>query len=140
MGLPRMEKIFSLINPGTLLHLILRENDFQGRTEIIDDDNFLQLSTLKLNKNQEFPAHRHLLKKTNFTEFWAQESWVVVKGAVEVTYFDLNDTEIVKKIVTEGEVSVTLKGGHAYKVIENSRVIEFKTGPYFGREADKILI
>lgn len=135
-----MEKIFSLLDEARLLHIIVNENDFEKRNEIIPDENFLQLATIDLSRNQEFAAHRHLLKNVNFSEFWAQESWVVIKGSVEVTYFDIDDTEIFKRVISAGEASITLQGGHAYKVLEDAKVYEFKTGPYFGRDADKIFI
>ena len=73
-----MEKIFSLLEQTHLLHIIVHESDFEGRKEIIPENNFLQLATIKLEKNQEFAAHRHLLKDVNFDQFWAQESWVVM--------------------------------------------------------------
>jgi len=135
-----MKKIYSRVNQSLLLHLILDDLDFSDRLEVIHEDNFLQLATMSLLKGQEFAAHRHLDKQVNFSKFHAQESWVVMSGAVAVTYFDIDDTEIQSQIVKAGEVSITLHGGHSYKVIENSKVLEFKTGPYFGRDADKIFL
>ena len=135
-----MEKIFSLLDRSNLLHVIVRESDFAGRKEIIPENNFLQLATIRLEENQQFAAHRHLLKNVNFDQFWAQESWVVIKGSVEVTYFDIDDTEIFKRVINAGEASITLQGGHAYKVLKDAMVYEFKTGPYFGRDADKVFI
>jgi hypothetical protein len=135
-----VKKIYSRVNESLLLHLILDDLDFSDRLEIIQEDNFLQLATMSLLKGQEFAAHRHLDKDVNFSKFHAQESWVVMSGAVAVTFFDIDDTEIETHIVEAGGVSITLRGGHSYKVIENSRVLEFKTGPYLGRDADKMFL
>lgn len=135
-----MKSIYSLVNPTLLLHLILDQSDFNGRNEIIPEKNFLQLASIDGTKGQKFAAHRHIPKVVNFDEFYAQESWVVLHGAVKVTYFDIDDTEIDQLIIQAGEVSVTLLGGHAYEVLEDARVLEFKTGPYFGKNADKIFI
>jgi hypothetical protein len=135
-----MKKIYSRVNQSLLLHLILDELDFSDRLEIIHEDNFLQLASMSLLEGQEFAAHKHLDKDVNFRKFHAQESWVVMSGAVAVTYFDIDDTEIETQIIETGGVSITLHGGHSYKVIENSRVLEFKTGPYLGRDADKIFL
>jgi hypothetical protein len=135
-----MLKIYSKVSPDELLHIILQASDFNGRLEIIEPNNFLQLATLKLDTGQEFAAHRHLEKPVNFMNYIAQESWVVVEGAVEVIYFDLDDLEIATHKLRTGEVSITLRGGHQYKILEDSKILEFKTGPYLGREADKVFI
>jgi len=135
-----MKQIYSKLNPSLLLHVVLGQSDFSGRQEIISEQNFLQLATLELAKGQEFSAHRHIEKNVNFSKFYAQESWVVLSGEVEVFYFDINDLEIDRQTLHAGEVSITLQGGHGYKILENAKVLEFKTGPYFGREADKIFI
>jgi hypothetical protein len=135
-----MKSIFSAVNPSLLLHIILNQSDFQGRQEIIPDQNFLQLASIESPKGQKFLAHRHLPKVVNFQEFYAQESWVVIQGAVKVTFFDIDNLEIDQQIIKAGEVSVTLLGGHAYEILEDAKVLEFKTGPYFGKNADKIFI
>lgn len=135
-----MKQIYSRVDRKLLLHIVIGESDFSGRQEVISEENFLQLATLDLPKDQEFSAHRHLEKDVNFSQFYAQESWVVLSGEVEVTFFDIDDTRIDTYNLREGEVSITLRGGHAYKIVENAKILEFKTGPYFGREADKIFI
>lgn len=76
-----MEKIYSKIEPKTLLHLINRLDDINGIKDVAPVDEFLQLATLKMQKGQTFKAHKHIVfeKLTNM----AQESWIVVKGSVK---------------------------------------------------------
>ena len=135
-----MRKIYSKVNSTVLLHIIVDQNFSEVREEIIPEDNFLQLSTLLLTKNTKFDAHRHLDKEVTFTKFHAQEAWIVLSGSVEVTYFDLDDSEICKHIIKSGEITISLLGGHAYRILDDSRILEFKTGPYLGINLDKIHI
>ena len=71
----------------------------------------------------------------------AQESWVVIKGLVEVTFYDIDDTILDKVILNPGDVSITYRGGHNYKILsDDTLVYEFKTGPYLGQQYDKVFI
>ena len=71
----------------------------------------------------------------------AQESWIVIEGRVEVTYFDLDDSILKKVIINKGECTITYRGGHNYLSLEdNTNVYEMKTGPYFGQKFDKEFI
>lgn len=135
-----MKKIYSRIDPAKLLHIIVDGSFLKPREEIIPENNFLQLSKLSLINGKEFEPHRHIEKEVTFSKFHAQEAWVVLSGRVEVYYFDLDDTEISRHILTSGETSVTLLGGHNYRALNDSRVLEFKSGPYLGVQRDKVKI
>lgn len=134
-----MEKIYSKVDPKVLLHLINRLDEIDGRTDIAPEEEFLQLATLKMSKNQTFKPHKHinLVKETNI----AQESWVVIKGSVKCIFYDLDDTIIAEPVLYPGDCSMTFRGGHNYLVMEEDTIVyEYKTGPYLGQEFDKKFI
>lgn len=134
-----MEKIYSTIEPTTLLHLINRLNEIDGRTDVAPVEEFLQLATLKMKKGQTFKAHKHitLVKETNI----AQESWIVIKGSVKCIFYDLDDTIIAEPILYPGDCSMTFRGGHNYLILEEDTIVyEYKTGPYLGQELDKVFL
>ena len=137
-----MEKILSRINPGLLLHFIVRRNDFiHGRQDLIEPDNFLQCSMLNLGKGKTFQPHQHIWKNRKEGRVIAQESWVVIKGWVKVFFYDTDDQLIKTAVLGAGDASYTLQGGHNYEILEDdTRVYEFKTGPYEGQEKDKVFI
>jgi hypothetical protein len=135
-----MEKIFSLVDSEKLIHFVHRREDFRDRQELIEASEFLQLSSQTIRSGQSFQAHRHIPKQIAIGEITAQESWVVISGKVEASYFDLDDTFITSLILSPGDASVTLAGGHSYRVLEEALVYEFKTGPYLGVEFDKKFI
>ena len=137
-----MKKYYSLLDQNKILHIIFRLDDFErmkidSRQDIIDVNQFLQLSVMKLEKNKTFKPHYHIWKKGE-DKVIAQESWVVIKGAVKCSFFDIDGKLIAEPTLSEGDCSVTLAGGHTYKILKkNTFVYEFKTGPYKGQDNDK---
>ena len=134
-----MQKIYSKIEPGTLLHLIYRLTEVEGRTNISPDNEFLQLASIKMKKGQTFKAHKHIIleKTTNI----AQESWLVIKGSVKCIFYDLDDQIIAEPILYPGDCSMTFRGGHNYLILEEDTIVyEYKTGPYMGQQLDKMFL
>tara|TARA_Y100001970_G_C14246597_1_gene868708 strand:- start:1669 stop:2100 length:432 start_codon:yes stop_codon:yes gene_type:complete len=140
-----MELIYSKVETDKLLHIIHRSSDFHNiedghRTDVVGADEFIQLSALNMDKGHTFKPHKHIWKPGE-DECIAQESWVVIKGSVECIFYDLDDTIIEKPILKPGDCSVTLGGGHTYKILEHGTLVyEYKTGPYKGQELDKKFI
>lgn len=136
-----MYKIYSKINPSILLHLINRFDEITERTNVADNHQFLQLATLRMPKDQTFKPHKHIYKQTPRSTIIAQESWVVIKGSVQCSFYDLDGTFIEHQIISAGDCSMTFEGGHTYTILEDDTVVyEYKTGPYTGQLEDKVFI
>ena len=132
-----MQKIYSKIEPETLLHLVHRLDEIEGRTNVAPENEFIQLATLKMEKGTTFIPHKHIWKDGE-DKVMAQESWVVIKGSVKVIMYDLDDTIIETPILYPGDCSMTFRGGHYYEILEEDTIVyEYKTGPYKGVENDK---
>ena len=136
-----MEKIYSKVQPERLLHIINRLEDIEGRQDIVPVDNFIQCATLKMENGKTFPPHKHITKDRHYNEQIAQESWVVMNGAVICKFYDLDDTLISEPVLKPGDASFTLYGGHTYEILENDTIVyEYKTGPYEGQKLDKVFL
>ena len=137
-----MEKYYSKVKEGTLLHVVFRKEDFKpGRINIISPDEFLQCAALQLNAGTTFRPHKHFEREVTDKDRIPQESWVILKGRVKVIMYDLDDSIIATPILYEGDASFTLRGGHNYQILQdNSLILEMKTGKYSGQENDKIFI
>jgi hypothetical protein len=136
-------KIYSKVKPEKLLHIVyplMISNNSNSREDIIPETEFLQLSALDLKEGKTFKPHKHVWRDSPTESIIAQESWVVISGSVEVTYYDIDDKILNKFTLFPGDVSITLAGGHNYLALENSFVYEFKTGPYEGQKKDKVFI
>ena len=109
-----MYKIYSKKEPDKLLHMVYRFDDIalkaeMSRDDIIPEEHFLQLSSIKLNKNQTFRPHQHIWKESTKKEVIAQESWVVLQGKVKCTFYDLDGKVIDEPILEIGDCSITLE-------------------------------
>lgn len=135
-----IKKFYSKIKPGELLHLVTDINKLnEERIDVAPEREYLQLALLNFKKGKTFKPHKHIHKE-KITDI-AQESWFVYKGSVECIFYDLDDTILTKEKITQGQISMTFRGGHNYKILEdNTLVLEYKTGPYLGIENDKKFI
>jgi len=136
-----MIKINSKVKDA-VLHLVYRpDEDVEMRTELVDPDQFIQCSYLKMDEGTTFRPHKHIWKSPNYKRVIAQESWVVIRGSVEVLFYDVDGELLETHILEAGDSSFTLEGGHTYKILEdNTLVYEYKTGPYEGQELDKVFL
>ena len=132
------DRIYSKVEPGKLIHIVCRPNELSNtRTDIVEEEQYLQLAILNFNKGKTFRPHKHIYKPVPKSAI-AQESWVVMSGKVEVIFYDIDDTVVEKRILEAGDLSITLFGGHNYLILEdNTLVLEYKTGPYYGQASDK---
>lgn len=139
-----IEKIYSRVNTEKLLHLVYRPTSVVNdtyREDIVQVENFIQCSYLKLPKNKTFKPHKHVFKSRQYDKQIAQESWVVIKGSVKCIFYDLDDSVIATPILYPGDASFTLQGGHTYEILEDNTIVyEYKTGPYEGQKYDKEFI
>lgn len=136
-----MEKIYSKVEEGKVLHIIVRRDDItKGRNDIVPEDNFIQCSTLNMKRDTTFRPHKHIWKERT-RNIIAQESWVVIQGSVMGTFYDLDDKVLKEVVLYPGDASFTLEGGHNYYILEDDTLVyEYKTGPYEGQLFDKTFI
>jgi hypothetical protein len=133
-----MKKIYSKIEKNKLLHIIYNVNEVTHRDDIIPEENFLQVSVVRKNKNFKPKLHKHIFKNVDFKMSIAQECWFVYKGQIIVYHYDIDDTLIGTEILSEGDMNITLGGGHTLEtLVDDTIIIESKNGPYFGVEFDK---
>lgn len=132
--------IYSKVKPEVLLHAITRKKDItHQRNNISPNEQFLQASCFKMEKDKTFRPHKHItqIRKTTIT----QESWVVIQGKVKAILYDINDEIIATPVLDIGDSSMTFLGGHNYVALEDDTLVyEYKTGPYNGIGKDKVFI
>ena len=132
-----MKRFYSHIEPNKLIFSLLRLKDITNyREDLSPDSEYLQVSGRKLAKGVSVAPHRHIPieRKTDIT----QEAWVVLEGSVRGTFYDLDNTILYETNINAGDCVVLYRGGHSLEVKdEDTLFYEFKTGPYYGVEADK---
>jgi hypothetical protein len=132
--------IYSKIEPTQILHIINRKADIkEGRADLVEPDQFIQCAALKQKQGISYNPHRHIMYPRSEV-YITQESWVVISGLVQVTLYDLDNSILHTDVLEPGDCSITLQGGHNYSFMQDGLVYEFKTGPYHGKEKDKVFI
>ena len=135
-----MEKIYSKVKSGVLLHIINRKEDITiQRQDLSPEEEFLQVSCFSVGKEKKPNPHKHIeqIRTTDIT----QESWLIVEGSIKITLYDLDDKIIKEEILKSGDCLITFRRGHYFTVLEeNTKIYEYKTGPYQGKEKDYVPI
>ena len=117
-----------------------RDKTRDFRFDVAPEEQFIQVSALKLEAGKTFRPHKHIWKEAPEPEVVAQESWCVMKGRVKAHFYDLDDSLLGEYELSAGDISLTFEGGHSYTILEDAKVYEYKTGPYQGVEKDKVFL
>jgi hypothetical protein len=118
-----------------LLSIIIRNNYSREGIHFFTPDNFSQqLGYMNREKGFEIVPHVHNLIKREV--LLTQEILFIKSGKVRIDYFDDNKKYLESRIVEKGDVVLLAAGGHGFKMLEKSEIIEVKQGPYCG-ELDK---
>lgn len=134
-----MHKIYNDTNE--LQYIIYYASELKdGRYDIVPDDKMLQVSISKHKKDHHPKAHKHLFKDLPKSAI-TTECWIVFRGKIRIELYKDHNTIIQEAVLSEGDILVTLFGGHTYKVLEeNTIVYEIKLGPFYGTKKDKDFI
>ena len=132
--------IFSRVDSSILLHIITKATDITNeRHNLTPENKFLQIGAMRLNNSKTFKPHKHLKNLRNTDE--THEAWIIIKGKIKAILYDIDDTIIHTEILSSGDCTVTFRGGHTYECLEDDTLAyEFKNGPYYGMEKDKVCI
>lgn len=132
-----MKQIYSKVKPDKIILSLLRYDEIsEYRTDICPDEEYLQISGRKIKNGTKMKPHKHIPidRKTDIT----QEAWIVFDGCILGKFYDLDDSFLYETKIKKGDVIVLFRGGHSLEVLEENTIFyEFKTGPYYGVDADK---
>lgn len=120
-----------IIHNGLLLAIIIRSDFHKDGIAFLTPDNFSQqLGYMNRPEGYVIQPHTHnaVERKVELT----QEVLFIKSGTVRVDFY--NDTQIYieSRILLKGDVILLAHGGHGFKMIEPSEMIEVKQGPYCG--------
>jgi len=123
---------------GKTLALILRARfDKEGVNFVTAEDNPIQLGILKHRQGVKIKPHIHRASAKVINS--VQEVLHIEYGRVEVDFYD-DGEKIRTTILNMGDTILLISGGHGFDILEDSKIIEVKQGPYEGVERDKKLL
>jgi hypothetical protein len=124
-----------IYNEGLELAVILRANYSKPGIEFLTPNSYSQqLGYMNRPSGYEIAPHVHnpVMREVAFTK----EVLIIKTGKVRVDFYDDNQSYIESKILNPGDIILLAFGGHGFKMLEASEIIEVKQGPYAG-DADK---
>jgi uncharacterized protein YjlB len=89
-----------------------------------------QLGYMKREKNYVIEPHVHNPVKREVV--WTQEVLFIKSGKVRVDFYDDDKNYLESRVIQQGDVILLASGGHGFKMLEESEIIEVKQGPYSG--------
>ena len=110
----------------------------KGVDFLTKDHDLLQLGFIKHKKNHYIKPHIHL-KKPRIINY-CTEVLLIEKGRVKIKFFNNSSFDIKKdKILSKGDIIILFQGGHGFKILEKTKIIEIKQGPYVEGKDKKII-
>jgi len=120
--------------------IIVSPDDFSDGINFVSAEEWpFQLGLLMHGSGHSIAPHRHVAQPNRIVP-QTQEFLLVVSGTMEVDFFDADGRCFRTERLTGGEGLLHIQGGHGFRFLEKTRVIELKQGPYLGREKEKELI
>lgn len=119
-----------------MLGLIIRASyKKEGIAFFTPDDFSQQVGYMNRPKDYVIPPHVHnlVLRSIDLT----QEVLVVRSGRVRVDFYDDAKHYLESRIIETGDIILLAHGGHGFKMLEPTEMVEVKQGPYCG-EMDKV--
>ena len=133
--------ILEIRNKQNLYALIIKKKRRfikNGVDFLTKDKDLLQLGFINHKKNHHIKSHIHL-KKPRIINY-CTEVLLIEKGKVKIKFFDNNSSDIKKdKILNKGDIIILFQGGHGFKILEKTQIIEIKQGPYVEGKDKKII-
>ena len=131
-----LSEVEKILHNGEEFAIILRNEKTIDGVEFYTKQEYpFQMGGQTREAGEEVKAHIHRPVKREITH--AQEIIHLDYGKVEVEFLDENFNLISKSVLTSGDTALFVKGGHKFKFLEKTKLIEVKQGPYEGVEKDK---
>ena len=132
-----MEEIRS--DDGKIIAIVARRDFGKDGVNFVSKDDFpLQLGISGYRKGDRIKAHFHIEKEITINKI--QEVVHIESGRTRVNLYDLNGKKFKSVELSGDDTILFVDGGHGFEILEDTKIIEVKQGPYFGKDKDKRMI
>lgn len=121
-----------------LVAIILRPHYTSEKTTFFSSPDFSQqLGYIVYKKDGVIKTHSH--KEVHRKITLTQEVLFIKKGRLSVNLYTPDKEYITSRELNAGDIIFLCSGGHGFKMLEDTEMVEVKQGPYSGKESDKEL-
>ena len=136
-----MKQLYEVRHQKKLYALVIKKkNRFtkRGVNFITKETDPMQLGFLNHKKNHVIKSHIHTRKPRIIN--YCTEVLIIEKGKLKIKFYDQKNKDIKKdKILKSGDIIILFKGGHGFKIMEKTQIIEVKQGPYLNIKDKKLI-
>ncbi len=126
-----MTGIESIYNRDQFLGLIIRKNYHGSGIQFLTNDQSSQQIGY-MNREKDYVIVPHVHNRVPRTIEFTQEVLIIQSGRIRIDYYDDNQVYLESRIANEGDIVFLGYGGHGFKMLEDSEIVEVKQGPYCG--------
>ncbi len=132
-----MEQVIPVTKGHSTYAIFFRGNiHTDGVRFLTQQTDEFQLGVMERKAGYEVKPHMH--PEVNRALVGTSEFLYVESGRMKVTVFDEEWAVLAEEELTSGEFLLFFRGGHAVTMLEDTRLLEVKQGPYPGDTAAKI--
>ena len=118
---------------GLLLAVIIRHNYKKDGIDFFTPGDFSQQLGY-MNRPEGYEIEPHVHNKVERKVTLTQEVLFIKKGKVRVDFYTDAREYLESRIIETGDIILLASGGHGFKMLEQSEIVEVKQGPYCGDE------
>jgi hypothetical protein len=132
-----MEEIKS--DDGKIIAIVVKRDFENDGVNFVSKQDFpLQLGISSYRKGDKIKPHFHIEKEIRINKI--QEVVHIKSGRTMVNLYDLNSKKFKSVELSDGDTILFVDGGHGFEMLGDTKIIEVKQGPYFGKDKDKRMI
>ena len=122
-----------IIDGDSIVAIILRNNVRVNGVKFFTPSEFSQqLGLLAHKKGKTVKPHKHKQIKRDIIQ--TQEVLVLINGKVKIDLYNTHFHKIETVHLYPGDTILLASGGHGIEILEDSKMIEIKQGPYAGSD------
>lgn len=132
-----MEEVRS--SDGNVVAIVVKNSFRKDGANFVTENSFpLQLGINSYKKGDTVKPHVHENRLITIDEL--QEVVFIKKGEATVMLYDSQRAFLKSIDLSTGDLVFLASGGHGFKILEDTTIIEVKQGPYLGKSKDKAII
>jgi hypothetical protein len=128
-----MEHFEQILYKGTPLAYIIRAEISPQQTTFLTPPQFKQQVGFVV-----YPAggeiHRHVHRPLERHLIGTSEVLIVRRGRCEIDIYNNDRALVTTRELCEGDIMLMVDGGHGFRMLEGTVLLEIKQGPYTGLE------
>jgi len=133
-----MSEINKIYDGSTLLGIYVPAEVNKQELSFISDPTFpLQIGFHNREGIRIEPHYHKDIEGINSIKI--QEFFYIIEGKILVELYNVANEKITEQILKSGD-SILIMSGHGIRLLEKTKMLEVKPGPYLGKENEKVYI